>query len=143
MMREALTGEPLRRFMNPNPVTVSPSTSVQEFVDDYVYRFHHKLYPVVADGELTGCVTLNQIKQIPKQEWPSRRISELASQCGNGNTIDADADAVDALARMNQAQVSRLIVVKDHQLVGIVSLKDLLEFLSVINLRQSRRLEKA
>jgi Zn-dependent protease len=131
MMREALAGEPLRRFMNPNPVTVSPSTSVQEFVDDYVYRFHHKLYPVVADGQLMGCVTLNQVKQIPKQEWPSRRISELATQCGNGNAIDADADAVDALARMSKAHVSRLMVVKGNQLVGIVSLKDLLKFLSL------------
>lgn len=131
MMREALTGEPVRRFMNFNPVTVSPSTSVQEFVDDYVYRYHHKMYPVVDDGRLVGCVTLNQVKQIPKQEWPSRHISELARQCSDGNAIDADTDAIDALARMNKTQASRLMVTKNNQLVGIVSLKDLLKFLSL------------
>jgi Zn-dependent protease len=131
LMREALAGEPLRRFMNPNPVTVSPSTSVQEFVDDYIYRYHYKLYPVVTDGQLLGCVTLSQVKQIPKQEWTSHRVSELTRQCNDGNAIDADAEAIDALSRMNKGQVSRLMVVKDNKLVGLVSLKDLLKFLSL------------
>jgi len=131
LMRETLMGEPLRRFMNVDLVTVSPSTSVQELVDDYIYRYHHKLYPVVSDGHLLGCVSLNQVKQIPKQEWAIHRVSELVRQCDNGNTINASADAIDALSRMSTEHVSRLMVVKDEQLVGMVSLKDLLKFLSL------------
>ena len=131
VMREALAGEPLRRFMNPNPVTVSPSASVQEFVDDYIYRYHYKLYPVVSDGQLLGCITLNQVKQIPREEWPRRRVGELIKQCGDENAIDADAEAIDALSRMNKSQASRLVVMKDHKLVGVVTLKDLLKFLSL------------
>jgi Zn-dependent protease len=131
LMREALTGEPVRRFMTADLVTVSPSTSVQELVNDYIYRYHHKLYPVVSDGDLLGCVTLSQVKQIPKQEWATSRVSELVRQCDNGNTIDASADAIDALSRMSKEQVSRLMVVKDDKLVGMVSLKDLLKFLSL------------
>ena len=131
LMREALAGEPVRRFMNPDPITVSPSTSLQELVDHYIYRYHHKLYPVVSDGQLLGCVTLSQVKQIPREEWPTRRVSELMRQCDDGNAIDADADAIDALSRMSKGQVSRLMVVKDNKLVGVVSLKDLLGFLSL------------
>lgn len=131
LMREALTGEPLRRFMNPDPITVSPSTSVQELVDDYIYRYHYKLYPVVSDGQLLGCVTLTQVKQVPREEWGLRRVSELMKQCDDNNAIDADADAIDALSRMSRGQVSRLMVVKDNKLVGVVSLKDLLRFLSL------------
>jgi Zn-dependent protease/predicted transcriptional regulator len=131
LMREALSGEPLRRFMNIDPVTVSPSTSVQELVDHYIYRYHHKLYPVVSDGQLLGCVTLNQVKQIPREEWATRQVSELMRLCDDGNAISADADAIDALSRMSKGQVSRLMVVKDNRLVGVVSLKDLLKFLSL------------
>jgi predicted transcriptional regulator len=117
--------------MTADPITVSPSTSVQELVDDYIYRYHHKLYPVVRDGDLLGCVSLSQVKQIPKQEWAIHRVGELVRQSGNGNTIDAGADAIDALSRMSKEHVSRLMVVKDDTLVGIVSLKDLLKFLSL------------
>ena len=131
LMREALAGEPLRRFMNPDPVTVSPSTSVQELVDDYIYRYHYKLYPVVSDGQLLGCVTLNQVNKIPRQEWATHQVSELMRQCDNGNAIDAGADAIDALSQMSKRQVSRLMLVKDKKLVGLVSLKDLLNFLSL------------
>lgn len=131
LMRETLEGEPVRRFMNSEPITVSPSASLQELVDDYIYRYHHKLYPVVTDGQLLGCVTLNQVKQIPREEWAMRRVSELMNQCDDGNAIDADADAIDALSRMSKGQVSRLMVVKDKKLVGVVSLKDLLRFLSL------------
>ena len=131
LMREALAGEPLRRFMNPDPITVLPSTSLQELVDHYIYRYHHKLYPVVSDGQLLGCVTLSQVKQIPREEWGMRRVSELMKECDDGNAIDADADAIDALSRMSKGQVSRLMVVKDNKLVGVVSLKDLLGFLSL------------
>ncbi|HUJ09536.1 MAG TPA: site-2 protease family protein [Verrucomicrobiae bacterium] len=131
MMREALQGEPLRHFMNPNPVTVSPTTSVEDFVENYIYRYHHKLFPVVTDGQLLGCVTFNQVKQIPKQEWSRHQVSELTRQCAEDNAIDADTDAVNALARMNQAHVSRMMVVEGQKLVGVVSLKDLLKFLSL------------
>ena len=131
LVRDALTGEPVHRFMTADPVTVSPMASVQELVDDYIYRYHHKLYPVVSDGHLLGCISLNQVKQIAKQEWPTHRVSEFVRQCDSGNTIDASADAIDALSRMNKEQVSRLMVVKDDKLVGIVSLKDLLKFLSL------------
>ena len=131
LVRDALTGEPVHRFMTADPVTVSPMASVQELVDDYIYRYHHKLYPVVSDGHLLGCISLNQVKQIAKQEWPTHRVSEFVRQCDSRNTIDASADAIDALSRMNKEQVSRLMVVKDDKLVGIVSLKDLLKFLSL------------
>ena len=131
LMREALADEPLRRFMNPNPITVSASTSLQQLVDDYIYRYHFKLYPVVTDGQLLGCITLNQVKQIPREEWATRRVSELMRQCDDGNATEADADAIDALSRMSRGQVSRLMVVKNNRLIGVVALKDLLKVLSL------------
>ena len=132
VMRQALAGEPVRRFMHPDAVTVPPSVSIQNFVNDYVYRHQHKLYPVVNNGELLGCVSLNQIKAIPKNDWPAHTVGELVVDCSEENTIKADADAVQALTRMNQSQVSRLIVVDgQNHLAGVLALKDLLNFLTL------------
>jgi Zn-dependent protease/CBS domain-containing protein len=129
--RQALEGETVRRFMQADPVTVSPSISVAQLVDDYVYRHQHKLFPVVQNGELIGCIDLNQVKEIPRNEWAYRTVGEVARTCSMENTISPDIDAVKALSKMNRTGRSRLLVVDQGRLVGILSLKDLLRFLSL------------
>jgi Zn-dependent protease/CBS domain-containing protein len=131
VVRKALEGENLRRFMNTEPVTVSPDMSVQELVDDYILRHHYKMLPVVNSHQLLGCVTLKQVKQIPREEWPSTTVRDLAEHCSPENTIGPDVDAVQALAQMRRNNSSRAMVVENDRLVGVVSLKDLLEFLSL------------
>ncbi|MGB6043946.1 MAG: site-2 protease family protein, partial [Pirellulales bacterium] len=54
VIRKALEGESVRRFMSTDVVTVPASLSVADFVDDYVYQYHHKMFPVIDDGQLLG-----------------------------------------------------------------------------------------
>jgi len=128
--RQALEGEPVRRFMRTDPITVSPSLSLAELIDDYVYRHQFKLFPVVQNGALVGCIDLNQVKEIPRNEWAYRTVGEVAKRCDD-NTIAPDVDAVKALSKMNRTGRSRLLVIDQGRLVGILSLKDLLRFLSL------------
>ena len=43
--RKALEGEPLKRFMKTDPVTVRPSIFLKELVEDFIYRYHFKFFP--------------------------------------------------------------------------------------------------
>ena len=45
--RRILQGESIGSFMKPDPVSVPETTSVEDFVNDYVYRYHYQLFPVV------------------------------------------------------------------------------------------------
>jgi len=130
--RRALEGESISHFMKSDPVTVPPKISVDELVNDYVYKYHYKMFPVVEDGNrLRGCVTTAQIKEVPKDEWKLKNVGQLAAACSNENTISPDQDATVALDIMNQNQMSRLLVVDRGRLLGIVTLKDLLKFLAL------------
>ena len=131
LTRRALEGEPVKRFMEPSPVTVTPSITLRRLVDDYVYKHHYKMFPVVDAGKLVGCITTREIKEIPKEEWVSRTVGEVAVKCSQENTIGPDEDAVHAISRMKQSGLSRLMVTEGDRLVGIVALKDMLEFLSL------------
>jgi CBS domain-containing protein len=71
------------------------------------------------------------VKDIPREEWDRRNVGEVAEPCSDENTIDPDTDAVKALSRMNRTGKSRLMVVKNGELQGIISLKDMLQFLSL------------
>ena len=117
--------------MNAEPVTVPPSVTLEEFVNDYVYEHHYKMFPVVDDGRLAGCITTQQVKQVPREQWGETTVGDLTAGCSEQNTIAPDDDAIHAFTRMNQHQVSRLMVVEDGRLAGILALKDLLQFLSL------------
>ncbi|MBI3802452.1 MAG: site-2 protease family protein [Nitrospirae bacterium] len=131
LTRQVLEGESVRRFMQPNPVTVNPSVTLSQLVDGYIYQHQHKMFPVVNGSELVGCVELNQVKEIPRNEWPRRTVGEIAKPCSFDQAISPDADAVTALAKMNQSHTSRLLVMDRGRLIGTLSLRDLVRFLSL------------
>jgi len=131
LTRQALEGEHVRRFMKQNPITVPSSISLSELVEEYVYEYHFKMFPVVDNNELRGCVTTQQLKEVPKHEWATKKVLDIANSCTTENTIGPDADAVKALATMNRTGNTRLLVVEDNKLVGVLTLKDIMRFLSV------------
>lgn len=132
LTRRALEGESVRRFMKTDPVTVPPDLTLDRLVEDYVYAFHHKMYPVVTDsGKIEGCITTRQIKVIPREEWNQRQVGQVAAPCSGENSISADTDAIKALSLMNRTGSSRLLVTEGDRLAGVVTLKDMLKFLSL------------
>jgi len=104
---------------------------VEKLVEDYIYKYHHKMFTVMEGEKLVGCITTRQVKDIPREAWDRETIREAASPCSDENTISPATDAVKALAMMNQSGVSRLLVVEGGRLVGLVTLKDLLDFFSL------------
>lgn len=131
LVRQALEGEPIRRFMNPEPVVVPPSLDLERWVEDYVYRYHRKSFPVAADGRLEGLVTTRDLAQYPRAEWGRHTVAELMRRDLKALSIAPDAEALDALRKMERTGSSRLLVTDGDRLVGIVSLKDLLRFLQL------------
>lgn len=132
LLRQSLAGEPVSRFMQADPVTVPRAISVLDLVQSYIYRHHYKMFPVVDDsGRLLGCVTTRQVRELPRDEWERQTVGSLAERCNPENTVRADTDAMEALAQMSRSGVSRLMVVEDDRLLGILSLKDLLRFFSL------------
>jgi CBS domain-containing protein len=130
-VRTALEGQKVSRFMKTDPVTVPHDITVNELVEEYMYRYHYKLFPVVRDGQLVGCVTTKQTKDLPREEWGTQRVGEIAEECTDENSISPDRDAVKVLGLMRRNGISRLMVVEGKQLVGVITLKDLLEFIAM------------
>jgi len=132
IMRKALEGEPLTKLMKTDPVTVPASVSLKEFVEDYVYRHHYKMFPVMDNSnKLAGCITTKQLKEVPKENWDQKKVADLAMQCSPENSVDSKEDAMKALSKMKSNSASRLMVTEGDHLLGIISLKDMLEHLSL------------
>ena len=121
----------VKDLMVKNPVTVPRSISLEEFIRDYVYKYHFQAYPVLSFGRLSGCIFVRQIASIPREEWARYTVGAVALPCSEETTIGPEEDADKALEIMNRTGNSRLLVVNGEELEGIISLKDMLALLSL------------
>ena len=131
LIKQALRGERVRRFMTSEPIVVSPAENLRHWVEDYVYRYHHKAFPVVSDGHVEGIISTGMLTDFPREDWDAHTVSEVMRTDVEPISVTPDTDAVEALERIQHTGSSRLLVIEGGQLVGLVSLKDLLHFLQL------------
>jgi CBS domain-containing protein len=110
---------------------VPPSLDLRSWVEDYVYRYHRKAFPVASNGHLEGYISTQALARFPRAEWDRHTVAEVMRQDLQAVTISPQMDALEALGRMQRTGASRLLVSNGTQLLGIVSLKDLLRFLNL------------
>ncbi len=131
LIQKAMEGTPVSNIMSKNPVTVPPSLTIGELVENYIYKYHFKMFPILENDKLVGCITTRQVKEVPREEWGFRRVGDIASHCSPENAISPEYDAIKALGLMSRTGNSRIMVVKNGQLMGIISSKDLLSYISL------------
>jgi len=131
MTKRYIEGEPVSHFMTADPVAVTPDLTIKELVEDYIYHHHHEFFPVVDNDRLIGGISTREVKAVSRQEWERRTVREIMTPPTSENTIDANTDTLAALKLMNTTGKSRLMVAEGSHLVGIMTLKDLLKFLTL------------
>lgn len=113
----------ISEIMTPNPIFVTPDTSLEE-VRELMFKFRHLGYPVVENGEVVGIVTLHDVVK------GGEKVADVMSR--EIVSISPDDDAFKAFRLMNQHNIGRIPVVRDGQLIGIVSRTDLIKVLEIL-----------
>jgi Zn-dependent protease/predicted transcriptional regulator len=121
----------VRDAMTAAPETVPADLPVDRLVDDYFMRKRYVAFPVVDDaGRPLGIVALNQVKGIPREEWPRRTARDIMAPIGATPATDPlvvhpheNMDTV--LRKLRDSPVRRLLVLRDGRLEGIVTLSDI------------------
>jgi Zn-dependent protease/predicted transcriptional regulator len=131
LARRLLADVPVARIMNSDPITVTCGASVQAFIDDYVYRYHHRWFPVVDDGTVMGSMTMQQAASMDRAHWPVVPVGQVMRPLSPDDAVGPDTDAFTALMQMRRSGQSRLMVLHHGRLFGMVSSRDLLDILSL------------
>lgn len=140
VLRTELAGEPVSRFMHPHPIALAPALTVRQLVDQYLYRYDFKVYPVVtADGDLLGCLTVQDVKRLSPEEWESHTVAELVKPCSADNTVTPDTDAMQALTKLQQTGAANLFVTERNHLLAVISPRDVVSFLAAKLRLEGRR----
>ncbi len=127
-MREGLSGIPVKKIMTTNPSTVHPDISLRNLVNEYFFKNRFSCFPVMKRDEFVGLVEINQIKAVDRAQWEFTRVSDVMTPREALRTVEPDTDAYDVLMQMIDAGSGRLPVLDKGELIGIISRKDIMQF---------------
>jgi Zn-dependent protease/CBS domain-containing protein len=126
--RATLSGLTVEQAMVRDPVTVDADASVQTFMDDAFRPTLHTAFPVLEAGRPAGIVSFRQALALPRASWPEARVREI--MLGSRDAcIDPQTPLQDALARLGESDLGRLLVCRDGRLAGLLSLTDVARLL--------------
>lgn len=132
LVEQVVSDEPISSFMSHNPVTVPASISIADWIEGFVYEYHFKMFPVVENSRLLGCISTDSIKGLSRDNWQNTTVRELMIPVSKDNTVASDTPTQELMSSfLVNRRGSRYMVVDKGQLVGVISLKDLLEVIAL------------
>lgn len=124
-----MEGAQAREVMTLKPETVPADLNLQELVDQYFFNRNYQSFPVMEDSHPIGMVTVNQVKQVPREEWSQHSVREMMVPSEQGITVRPDEDMTQVLEKMQETRSRRLLVTTDGTLEGIISATDIANWL--------------
>ena len=139
IVRQGLAGETVGSVMGPPPVTVTPDVTLGRFVREYALPYRRPVFPVVDEsGRLVGAVRSRDPARVDRLAWGDSTVADVVRGVTEDQVIGPHAQALEALSRLQGEEERLLMVVEDGRLVGVLGLRDLLDFLS-LKIELSRR----
>jgi Zn-dependent protease len=131
VVNELLSDRPVSRLMTADPITVPPDLDLRCLVEDYVYRFHRKAFPVVTGRKIVGLVRAEAVRDIPRVDWDRYTVVDVMDRDVDRLIVGPNTNAARALRKMRAAGSTRLLVIDVGELVGVLSLSDLMAYLEL------------
>lgn len=112
-------------------VTVSPSMSIQEVINNYFLKYGYTGFPVISEGKYLGILALRDIKSIPEEDRPLREVSEFYGRHKPQWEISPQDNALNALEKMLREDVGRLVILEDGKITGMITRNGIARYLEI------------
>ncbi len=126
-LTQALEGVQVDEIMTHEVDTVTADSTVAELMERIAVE-RHMGYPVM-NGGLQGMVTFQDAVAVPQDRRGRVRVGDISSR--EIVTIEPKAPALDAIKRMSDRKIGRLLVTDGGLLVGILTRTDLMKAVSI------------
>lgn len=131
LIRQALENVPVTQVMRSSFATVPAELTVEEFMREHALASEQQVFPIEVDGYLLGTVSLEQVRHVPKHEWPTATVEQIMVPRAQLPALPPEAGAERALFELARNDVDQLVVLEGRKLLGLVRREDLLRWLDI------------
>ena len=129
-LREMLQGMKVSDVMISDCPRLPRGLTIKELVDEYIFRTTLRCFPVVDDGHVLGVITLQHVKEIPRERWETTRVEEAMTPFDEMKAVRMDDDLHTIMQRMAEEGANEFPVVEDGKLMGVVARDNLVGFIN-------------
>jgi Zn-dependent protease/predicted transcriptional regulator len=108
---------------------IPPELSLQDAVDGYFMRYDHSGFPVDEQGRTVGLLTMRAVRQVPREQWPTRRVRDHMVPLDEQLVVAPDARMDGVLGKLQDGGAGRVLVAQNGEVVGIITPSDLTRWL--------------
>jgi Zn-dependent protease len=130
-LQQLLRGVRVADMMRRQPVTVEADLTLREVADQYFLRYPYKAYPVVQDGRFLGILTLRALQERERDQWETLRAGEVVTRNGPLPVVQPQEAVLQALKKLAESGQSRLAVVENGVLVGLLCGRDVMDLMEI------------
>ena len=125
LVKATLQGVHVSSIMSPDPVVAPGAISLEQLVEEYFLAGRHSRYPVESAGSIIGLISLSDVKRVPRDEWATTYVAEVADKDLSRLLVDAGEPAESVFPRLASSEPGALLVTEEGRLVGVVTRADL------------------
>lgn len=130
-MTKSLEGARVEDVMIRDVVTAPPDLSLKQLIADYFLRYGYRGFPVTTDGKVSGMISLANVKDFSEEEQTEKKVEQVMAPVNRAMTISPETPLIEALRKMSQENIARLLVMRGDQMMGMITQTGLLRFLEI------------
>jgi len=131
VIEKSLEGTRVQDIMIRDVVTAAPDLSLKQLIADYFLRYGYRGFPIMTDGKVSGMISLANVKDLSEQEQADKMVKQVMTPINGAMTILPETSLIEALKKMSQEKVTRLLVMRGDQMMGMITQTGLLRFLEI------------
>jgi len=130
-LQQSLHGVTVAQVMARDCLKVSPHVSLAYLVEEKVLTSGQRCFLVAEDDQLRGMVTLRDIAAVPKGTWSRVTVGQAMVPRERLILMRDDTELLEALQKMDDANVAQVPVVEGDRIVGLLSREQVLHYLRI------------
>ncbi len=131
LLRQFLTGVKIADIMTKEIVSVDGNMFLKNLISDYFLKYRFSSYPVMDGERVAGLISIKNVKDIPSEKWDVTRVGEAMIPIGDSLVAGPEEEAVHVLNRMLKDSVSKVAVIKEGRLLGLLTLQDIMRLFKI------------
>jgi Zn-dependent protease len=128
-LQHILKGLTAKEIMTKDCPSISADMSLYKLVEEHILPTGCRVFFVTEGEELIGMITLHEVKQIPKDQWPQVPVRQVMKTFSELRKATRDMPIEKILQMMDDERINQIPVCEGSKMVGVIAREHLLNMI--------------